>query len=279
MGCNHSRNRMTWHLLAGVAALLLWGGAPGSAEVAAAVVERPIVYEVAGESFEGVLVYDDAATGPRPGVLVIHAWWGRGADELARARQLAELGYVAFAADLFGQGKQTDQVQQAQAWAGPFYADRTRFRTRAAAGLAVLAEQQEVNPRKLAAIGYCFGGTAVLELAFGGSALAPGLRGVVSFHGSPLPAGEGDAARARSIPLLVCHGEEDPMVPREQIAAFLDSLKAGPVDCQLISYSGAVHSFTTRSVDAHNLPGARYHEPSDRRSWGHLQQFLVEVLQ
>jgi len=236
------------------------------------VVMRTIAYSDGEVQLEGYFAWDDTIAGKRPGVLIVHAWWGLGEDEKARARQLAELGYAAFALDMYGAGKFTDDPAQAGQWAGAFYQDRQLGRTRAAAGLKVLAEQPEADAGRTAAIGYCFGGTIVLELAYSGA----DLRGVVSFHGNPLPAMEGDADRTRAR-LLVCHGAADTLVPAETINAFTKSLEGSKVDWQLITYSGAKHSFTTRSADRVAIPGVGYHTDADRRSWQHMRVFFEEI--
>lgn len=238
----------------------------------AQVKSRTIRYASGEVELEGYFAWDDEIKGARPGVLIVHAWWGLGDDEKARARQLAELGYAAFALDMYGNGKFTQDPQVASGWAGPFYADRQLARSRVRAGLDVLATQAETDADRLAAIGYCFGGSMVIELAFSG---AP-VDGVVSFHGNPLPALQGDAARTDAS-LLVCHGAADALVPMESVTAFTDSLEGSTVDWQLIIYSGAQHSFTTKSVDEFNIPGARYSAAADRRSWSHMRDFLDEV--
>ena len=260
-------NQLMISVLGALAALLA-----AAAPVQAKVVTRSIAYLHGDVQLEGYFACDDAITGPRPGVLIVHAWWGMGNDEKARARMLAELGYAAFALDMYGKGKFTDDPTQAGQWAGAFYQDRQLARTRAAAGLAVLASQAEVDPGRVAAIGYCFGGSIVIDLAYSGA----DLRGVVSFHGNPLPALEGDAARVKAH-LLICHGAADTLVPMEKITAFTDSLAGSSVVWELIVYSGARHSFTTPGVDKMNLAGAGYNALADRRSWEAMRGFFAEL--
>lgn len=233
---------------------------------------RTIDYNDGDVELQGYFAWDDAMEGKRPCVLIIHAWWGLGEDEKARARQLAEMGYAAFALDMYGTGRHTNDPAEAGEWAAPFYQDRALARSRASIGLIPLWAQPEADRTRTAAIGYCFGGTVALELAWTGN----DVRGVVSFHGNPLPALEGDADRTRSR-LLICHGAADTLVPDETIEAFTKSLEGSIVDWQLIVYSGAKHSFTTRSADAVGIPGVGYQADADRRSWGHMQLFFEEI--
>lgn len=250
-----------------VAALFLAAAAaPGEVRT------RTISYEDGGVELQGYFAWDDAIEGKRPCVLIIHAWWGLGEDEKARARQLAEMGYAAFALDMYGTGRYTNDPAEAGEWAAPFYQDRALARARATRGLIPLWAQPEADHTRTAAIGYCFGGTVALELAWTGN----DVRGVVSFHGNPLPALEGDAGRTRSR-LLICHGAADTLVPDETIDAFTKSLEGSTVDWQLITYSGAKHAFTIRSADTVNIPGVGYSADADRRSWAHMRLFLDEI--
>ncbi len=253
--------------------LIVWATTgPGVIGVAQAEVrERAIEYEHDGLVLEGFYAWDDALEGPRPGVLVIHPWWGLGEDEKQRARQLAEMGYAAFALDMYGSGRLTDDPELARQWATAFYQDRPLARARAAAGLDVLAGQAEVDPDRLAVIGYCFGGTMAVELAYSGA----DLRGAVSFHGNPQPALPDDPARTRAA-LLICHGGADPFVPLDQIEAFMTALDGSGANYQVIIYSGAQHSFTHRSADDDGLDGTAYDADADRRSWQHMRLFFDE---
>jgi len=205
-----------------------------------------------------------------PGVLVVHEWWGLGKHAKAKAVALAELGYVAFALDMFGKGKLTDDPKQAGAWAGEFRgeANRQKARTRAAAGLALLAKAKGVDPTRLGAIGFCFGGSIVLELAYSGD----DLKGVVCFHGTPVAPAESDTLKAA---VLVCHGADDPNVKDEALRGFEAAMKARKADWMLVEYGGAVHSFTNPEA---NRPGAMYDPRADKRSWEHMRAFLKERL-
>ena len=239
----------------------------------ARLVTKTVEYRQGDTVLEGYLAYDDSVKGKRPGVLVIHEWKGLGPYEKKRAEQLAALGYVAFAADIYGKNVRpaTPELaaKEAAKYRGP---DRGLIRERAAAGLDRLAGVAEVDPDRLAVIGYCFGGTAALELARSGAKL----RGAVSFHGgldTPLPA---DALKIRG-KVLVLHGADDPNVPPAQVAAFQQEMRMAKVDWQMIYYGGAVHSFTNPKSGADPSKGAAYNAKADRRSWDAMKQFFNEI--
>ena len=243
-----------------------------AAAASAEVKTRTVEYRDGDVVLEGYLAWDDALKGPRPGVLVVHQWMGVSANERMRAEQLAALGYVALAADVYGKGARPANQQEAGALAGKYKGDRALLRSRVAAGLAELKRQPLVDGRRTAAIGYCFGGTAALELARSGADVA----GVVTFHGgldSPTPA-DGKNIRAK---VLVLHGADDPWVPAADIAAFQQELRQAGVDWQMVYYSGAVHSFTQKEAGSDNSRGAAYNASADRRSWQALRDFLAEI--
>jgi dienelactone hydrolase len=243
-----------------------------AAQVEAKVVNRIVTYEHDGVVLEGYLAWDDAVSGLRPGVLVIHQWMGLSDNERMRADMLAGLGYVAFAADIYGQGVRPQNVGEAQEQAGKYYSDLNLYRGRLQAGLAELKKQPGVDAARTAAVGYCFGGKGVLELARSGA----DVDGVVSFHGnvdSALPAVEGDIKGK----VLVCHGAVDPYVKPEAVHAFLEEMEAAKVDYQLIMYAGAVHAFTQKGAGDDPSRGAAYDEKADHRSWRHMQDFLGEI--
>lgn len=238
----------------------------------AAVQTRTIEYRQGETVLEGYLAVDDAVTGRRPGVLVVHEWKGINPYVRRRVEQLAGLGYVAFAADVYGKGVRPSTVQEAAALAGRYKGDRPLLRERVKAGLAELRRQPGVDPARIAAIGYCFGGTAVLELARSGA----DVRGVVSFHGgldSPTPA---DAKNVKA-KVLVLTGANDPNVPPAQVRAFEEEMRGAGVDWQLVEYSGAVHGFTNPDNGGDVSKGVAYDAAADRRSWIAMKDFFAEL--
>jgi dienelactone hydrolase len=239
----------------------------------AALVEKTVTYQQDGATLEGFHVYDDAVTGKRPAVLVIHQWTGLSESEKRRSRMLAEMGYNVFAADIYGQGIRPQPPESGKE-AGKFKGDRKLYRARLTAALDLLKADERTNPEKIAAIGYCFGGTGVLELARSGTDIA----GVVSFHGG-LDAAPGMTAEAGKIPakILVLHGAVDPYVPAEQVAAFQKEMTDAKADWEMVSYGGAVHSFTHPEAGDDPSKGAAYHESADRRSWVAMQSFFAEL--
>jgi dienelactone hydrolase len=244
----------------------------------AKLVTRAVPYEHGGVKLEGYLAYDDARVSPAnkaPGVLVIPEWWGLNEYPRSRAEQLAALGYVAFAGDMFGAGVVTEDAKKAAELAGQFYG-KPLMAERARAGLDQLLKTGLVDSARVAAIGYCFGGATVQALAFSGAPLA----GIVSFHGS-LIAPSAEAAAKTKAKLLICHGAIDPFVRKEDLDAFLKALNDGKLDYQFISYAGAIHAFTnpraTEVGRANGLAGIGYNAAADRRSWAHMREFLAEI--
>ncbi len=236
------------------------------------VVGRAIDYVDGDQELEGYLAYDEARTGKRPGVIVVHEWWGLGEHAKERARRLAAEGYVAFCDDMYGKGRLTDAVEQAKQWSGPIYEDARGVGVRRMeAGLGVLRAQPQLDAERVAAVGFCFGGTLVLEWAWSGA----DLDAVVSFHGNPRPPQPDEAAGVKAS-VLVCHGAEDPFVEQAAIQALQQGLRGTPVDWAYVEYAGARHSFTNKSVDALGIPGARYHADADQRSWEHMRTLLKE---
>jgi dienelactone hydrolase len=245
-----------------------------AAPTPARVTTEAVEYRDGDTVLEGFLAYDAAREGRRPGVLVVHEWWGLGEHAKERARRLAALGHVAFCADMYGKGKLTDDPAQAKEWSGAFYADPQGLaRRRLDAALAVLKGHPRVDAQRLGAIGFCFGGSQVLELAWSG---AP-LRAVVSFHGNPAPPRPEDAAGVNAT-VLVCHGAADPFVPPEVIHEFEAAMRKTSIDWMLVQYAGAVHSFTSPEADARGLDGAKHHPVADRRSWEHMVALFAERL-
>ena len=247
----------------------------------AKIVTKPVAYEHAGVKLEGYLAYDDAkvaADKKAPGVLVVPEWWGLNDYAKSRAEQLAKLGYVAFAADMYGAGVTTTDPKKAGELAGQFYG-KSLMAERAQAGLDQLLATGLVDATRVAAIGYCFGGSTVQALAYTGAPLA----GIVSFHGGLIPVPAGAEARTKA-KILMCHGAVDPLVTKEALDAFLKSMNDGKFDYQFISYAGARHAFTNPGVDkiaAANGLGAAlgYNAAADQRSWAHLRAFFRELFE
>lgn len=244
-----------------------------SATVSAALVEKPVEYREGETTLEGFHVYDDAAKGKRPAVLIIHQWTGLTDYEKGRARQLAELGYNVLAADIYGKGVRPVPSAAGQE-AGKYKGNRELFRARLKAGLEVLQKDERTDTAKIAAIGYCFGGTGVLELARSGADIA----GVVSFHGG-LDAASGLEAKAGGVKakVLVLHGAEDPFVPNDQVIAFGKELTDAGVDWQFVAYSDSVHGFTQKMAGNDKSKGAAYNEKADKRSWEAMKVFFAEI--
>lgn len=234
-----------------------------------------IEYPVGDVRMTGYLAYDDAITGPRPGVLVVHEWWGHNAYARKRAEMLAQLGYTAFAIDMYGDGKVADHPDTAMAFMQAVVNDLPESERRFAAARAVLEQQPSVARQPIAAIGYCFGGGVVLHMARAGMDLA----GVVSFHGalgtqSPAQAG---AVKAQ---VLVLTGADDPMSPPEQVQAFEQEMRHANVSAEIVSYSNVKHSFTNPDADdlgkRFDMPLA-YNAQADAASWARMQTFLKSV--
>jgi dienelactone hydrolase len=229
-----------------------------------------IAYEKNGTKMEGFLAYDDKIKKPVPGIVVFPDWMGEGAYTEKRAVQLAELGFIAFAADIYGVGNNPADMKAAAALAGKYKGDRKLLRERAQAALATLSSQKNVNKEMIAATGYCFGGTTALELARDG---AP-IKGVVSFHG-----GLSTDMKAKKMDpkVLVLHGGDDPYVPEKEVYEFQKEMRDAKADWQFVSYGNTVHSFTQAEVGNDNSKGAAYNETSDKRSWDEMKRFLSEV--
>jgi len=235
---------------------------------------RSTTYESAGANMEGFVAVPDLNEGEyRPGILLIHDWTGLQAYAKDRARQIAnELGYVCFAADVYGKGVRPENPQECGVQAGIYRGDRTLFRQRLNDALAELKKLPGCHPDQIAAIGYCFGGTGVIELARSGA----DVQGVVSFHGgldSPKPE-DGQNIKGK---VLVLHGADDPFVSKENIAAFVAEMNQWKVDWQMVSYGGAVHSFTKKEAGDNKESGAAYNARADSRSWRHMKQFFTEI--
>jgi len=238
---------------------------------AAKVVTQEVPYTQNGATLKGYLAYDDAITGKRPGVLVVHEFWGLNDFAKLRAEKLAEMGYVALAADMYGEGKVTQDPEEARRLAGHIRSTPL-MRERARAALQVLASQKMVDPQRLAAIGFCFGGTTVLELVYSG---APVL-GVASFHGGLTVPKPEDWKNCRAS-FLILHGADDPHIKAEDIATFQQAMRQGGADWQMNLYGGAVHSFANPAAGSDKSKGVAYDPKAAARSWQAMQLFLKEI--
>ncbi len=246
-----------------------------TAPLHAEVVGEELEYRHADTLMKGYIAWDNATTTKRPGVLVVHEWWGHNDYARERARQLAAMGYTALAVDMYGDGTQAQHPEEAGKFSSAVRANMPVAEARFRAALAALHTHPSVNPQKSAAIGYCFGGAVVLEMARRGVEL----EAVAAFHGSlgtKTPANPG-AVKAR---ILVANGADDPFVKPESISAFKAEMEAAGVDYQFINYAGAVHSFTNPDADGYGqrfeLPLA-YNAEADRASWGALGQLFKKA--
>jgi dienelactone hydrolase len=244
----------------------------GSGAARAAVQTKMVEYKQGDAVLEGYLAWDDAAQHPSPGVLVVHDWMGMGDYAQMRVRKVAELGYVVFAVDMYGKGVRPKNRQEAAAQAAIYKGDRQLMRARALAGLEVLRTNSMCDPKRVAAIGYCFGGTTVLEIARSGADIA----GVVSFHGGLDNPNPQDAKNIKC-KVLVLHGGDDPGVPRKDVNALEDEMRDAGVDWQLVIYGGAVHSFTNPAAGNDKSRGNAYDPRADRRSWQAMKDFFAEI--
>ena len=245
--------------------------AMGVLPASAALKSQTVEYKQGDTTLEGYLVYDEALSGKRPGILVVHEWKGLNTYAKRRADMLARLGYIAFAADIYGKGIRPATIPEAAAISGKFKADRPLLRARVNAGLDILKAQPNVDVTQVAAIGYCFGGTTVLELGRSGA----DIKGIVSFHGglsSPTP----QDARNIKAKVLALHGAADPFVSADEVAGFEKEMTDAKVNYRLIKYPGAMHGFS--NPDNKNVPpGALYNEAADKASWIEMQKFFKEI--
>jgi len=230
-------------------------------------------YEANGLNLESVLYFDETKTGKRPAVLVFPEGFGLSQHTKDKAQRLAELGYVTLANDLFGDSKTVETLDEVMAFVGPLVKDTSKIRGYAEAGLKALLARPEVDPSRIAAIGYCVGGTVALELARAGA----DVKGVAGFHSGLGTERPGDAKDIKG-KVLVCIGADDPMIGPDVRQAFSDEMTAGKVDWQLHLYGGVVHGFTNKQADSRGQPDAlRYSASADRRSFQSLVDFLEEV--
>ncbi len=238
---------------------------------AADIKEQAVDYYSGDVACEGWKAFDASKAGKRPAVLIIHQWTGLSDNEKMRARMLAELGYNVFAADIYGKGIRPQPPAAGQE-AGKYKNNRTLYRGRLNAALEVLRKDPNTDESRISAIGYCFGGTGVIELARSGAHI----KGVVSFHGgldSPTPAD----GKNITCEVLALHGADDPFVKAADLAAFESEMKAASVKYELVKYPGAVHAFTQKGAGNDNSKGAAYNAEADAKSWEAMKSFLSRL--
>lgn len=241
----------------------------------AKVVTEEIKYQVAGKEFTGYMAYDSAIKGKRPGILVMHEWWGHDDYSRKRARMLAKLGYTAFALDMYGTGMHAKHPDDAKKFMNAIFTDMENTKKRFRTAHDILKNHKTVDGKKTASIGYCMGGGLGMAMARAGE----DLDGVIVVHGSlgtKTPARPGDI-KAK---ILVLNGADDPFVPAEQVAAFEKEMKAAGVDYKLFNYKGAKHSFSVKEADERakkfNMP-VGYNKKADKDSWKQIQKFLKTI--
>jgi dienelactone hydrolase len=242
-----------------------------AASVQGAVQSKTVTYKHGDLECKGFVAWDDAIQGKRPGVLVVHEWWGLDEYARSRAQQLAKQGYIAFACDMYGGGKTAEHPQDASKMAAAVRMNVADWRKRAEVALEVLKAQPQCDNHKLAAIGYCFGGSTALQLAYSGA----DLKAVVTFHAA-LPTPSADEAKSVKARVLVCHGGADTFIPEEAIKAFRAALDQAGTQYEFVSYPGVVHSFTVPGADARNLNGMKYDKHADEDSWKRMTQLFAE---
>lgn len=236
--------------------------------------EENVTYTGDGVNMNGFIVYDENKEGTRPAVIVIHEWWGLNDYAKSRAKQLAELGYIAMALDMYGEGKTADNPDAAGKYAMPFYKDPEMMKRRFDAALAKLKTYSQTDTAKIAAIGYCFGGAQSLNLA----RMGEDLKGVVSFHGNligvPL-----DKSKLKA-DVLVCHGAADPFVPQEEVEKFKKQMDSAGAKYTFKAYEGALHAFTNPNATAmgekFKIP-IKYDAAADSASWNDMKAFFAKI--
>ena len=240
--------------------------------VQAAVKTETVSYKDGDVELQGQIVYDDSISGKRPGVIVVHEWWGLDDHAQQRAAMLAREGYVAFAVDMYGKNKVTRHAEQAKAWMTQITSNIDAWRKRALLGVDLLKQHPQVSGDKIAAIGYCFGGATVMHMAYAGV----DLKGVASFHGS-LPPASPDQAKKIKAAVYVAHGEADAFVPTERVSRFKAALEQTGVNLQFMSFPGVRHSFTNPNAGEFGMDNLAYDANADKMSWAQLQEFFAKI--
>jgi dienelactone hydrolase len=237
----------------------------------AKMVTKEYEYKLDSMTYKGFIAYDDATKWKRPGILVAHEWWGLNDFTKTQAKRLAQLGYVAFAVDMYGNGLTTTDFATASKLAGGVRGT-PRMRQRIVAGLDALLRQENVDPKRIAAIGFCFGGTSVLDLAYSGA----DVKGVVTFHGGLFSIKQEDMGHLKA-KLLILHGADDPTMPRDTVLAFQESMRKSGADWQMVFYGDAVHGFTNPANGTDKSKGVAYNALAAQRSWKLTETFLSEI--
>jgi dienelactone hydrolase len=254
---------------------LLWFSCTENQNPKPDLVEQEINYVSDSTNLKGFLVYDNSIQGKRPGILIVHEWWGLNDYAKRRARMLAELGYTALALDMYGDGKQANHPEDAQKFAIAVFSNIKSGEDRFLAAYNLLKNQQNVDPNNIAAIGYCFGGGIVLHMA----RIGTDLKAVVSFHGGLQPVLPAEEGKVKAF-VLVCNGADDPFTTTEQINAFKSEMDSAKVQYKFINYEGSKHSFTNPAADSvgnkFNMPLA-YNEKADKESWQEMKNAFEKV--
>ncbi len=246
-----------------------------AADGPATIETRSVTYQVGADTFEGFVARPAKIGGLTPGVLVVHDWMGRGKFAQERAEQLAKLGYIAFAADMYGKGVYAKDRDEAAKLAGAFYKDASLFRTRSQAALAELLKEPGVDAKHIGAMGFCFGGTTVLELARSGADVAA----VVTFHGGLKTANPDDAKNIKARELLILHGSLDPTVPPADVANFMTEMNKGGVAYKLVAYPKSVHAFTNPEAGGDITKPTAYNPEVAAASYKEMETFFAKYLQ
>jgi dienelactone hydrolase len=238
----------------------------------AEIMTKEIIYKQDTTSLKGLLIYDNAIKERRPGILVVHEWWGLNEFTKTQATKLAKMGYIAFAADMYGNGVSTTDPKVAATMAGQLRGTPL-LRSRVVAAYKTLCKQDFVDTSRIAAIGFCFGGTSVLELAYSGA----NLKGVVTFHGG-LFSPKGEELYKSKTKFLILHGADDPTMSPEVVSQFQESMRKAGVDWQMVSYGNAVHAFTNPAAGDDKSKGVAYNPLAAERSWRLMKDFFGEIL-
>lgn len=238
----------------------------------AKVFEKTITYQEGDNVLEGVLFWESSQKGKRPGVLIVHDWMGLTDKTKARAEEVAKLGYLAFAVDIYGKGIRPADQEGAAKLATQYKENRAQMRARIRAAYDQLANEGLLLDKKIAVMGYCFGGTVALELARSGADIT----GAVSFHGALATPNPEDAKQIKG-KVLALHGADDPWVPDSEVANFEREMRNAKVDWELVKYGNSVHSFTDRTAGSDPSKGAAYNAQADKRSWEKMRDFFGEV--